>query len=182
MPAITAAQITQAAQDHEDESVYGAVGTTTKCNFFVRDVVEALLQQSRPDMRLNSSAGVARANDQFDNLSSSADWSKQDFSSSPEMRLKDAHDAANAGTLVVVAYKNPTAGESGHIAVVVPASSIEHSSTWGMKMPFVAQAGRMNPRNLANETDKSVFSSLKLSFGFTPALKNQLEIFFYSGS
>ena len=40
----------------------------------------------------------------------------------------------------------------------------------------------MNPRNIADETDKSVFSSLKLSFGFTPALQNQMEIFFYSGS
>ena len=101
---ITPDQITQAATSHVDESAYGAVGSTTKCNLFVRDVVEAILQQTRADLRVNSGGADARANDQFDNLKASTDWSSQNFSSDPASKFQAAFDAANAGTLVIVAY------------------------------------------------------------------------------
>lgn len=181
MSGITPVQITTAAESHVDEASYGAVGTTTKCNFFARDVVEAILLQTRPDMRVNSTGGTARANDQFDNLNASSDWAKQDFSTSPSTKFLSAHNAANAGTLVVVAYKNPIAGESGHIAVIVPAGAMETSGSWGMMMPFIAHAGKKNPRNVPAEIDKSVFSSLKLSYGFTPGNASHMEIFYYRG-
>lgn len=181
MASNTPDQITAAAQNHVNETDYGAEGTVTKCNFYARDVVEAILQQTRPDLRVNSSGGVARANDQFDNLLSSPDWVKQNFPLDAAGVFKKAHAAASGGTLVLVAYKNASAAESGHIAIIVPASTMEDSTTWGMKMPFVAQAGKKNPRQLASEAAKSVFSSLKLSFGFPPGIRDQKEIFFFNG-
>ena len=77
MPQLTAEQIAQAATDHEDETRYGAQGTTTKCNFFVRDVVQSLLGQSRPELS-------AQANQQFEGMSNSPGWEKQNFSSARE--------------------------------------------------------------------------------------------------
>ena len=40
-----------------------------------------------------------------------------------------------------------------------------------MNMPFIAQAGKKNPRNVQGEEDKSVFASLKLSWGFQPVIR-----------
>jgi hypothetical protein len=139
---ITPGQIAQAANYHVDENLYGAVGTTTKCNFFACDVVEQILQQTRPDLRTNSSGGTATANDQFDNLSASADWAKQGFSSDPQTKFTNSLTAANAGSLIVVAYKNPDASQSGHIAIIVPAAALEHSDTWGMDMPLLPKPAR----------------------------------------
>jgi hypothetical protein len=57
---------------------------------------------------------------------------------------------------------------------------MENSSAWGMKVPFIAQAGNKNPRNQPSEKDKSVFSSLKLSYGFSAAKRDSMEIFFWA--
>lgn len=165
--------ITNAVETHIDESKYGARDGMTFCNFFVRDVVEDLLQQTRPEFHEQS-------NIQFDNLSNSADWKAQSFSQDPSSVFSRIQDEVNAGQLAIVAYKNPT-GDHGHIAILVP-SSMENSSTWNMPVPFIAQAGKMNPRNNPGETDKSVFSSLKLSWGFSSKLINNMEIFVWSAS
>ena len=164
--------ITKAVETHKDEDKYGAKDGKTFCNFFVRDVVEDLLQQTRPEFQGN-------ANTQFDNLSKSSDWKAQDFSQDPSGVFSRIHDQVNAGQLAIVAYKNPT-GDHGHIAVLVPSSSMEDSGAWKMPVPFIAQAGKINPRNNPAETDKSVFSSLKLSWGFSSKLVDDMEIFVWS--
>ena len=49
-----------------------------------------------------------------------------------------------------------------------------------MQVPFIAHAGKKNPRNVEVEADKSVFSALKLSYGFTPAMSQHIEIFLFT--
>jgi hypothetical protein len=163
-------EITQAVKDHENEKQYGAIDGETRCNFFVRDVVESLLQQTRPEFH-------ALANLQYDNLLASTDWLKLSFQDDMKGAFEKAQSAANDWRLVIVAYKNPTGGH-GHIAIAVPSAVMETSSKWGMEVPFIAQAGNKNPRNNQSEVDKSVFSSLKLSFGFPASKKDSMEIFF----
>jgi hypothetical protein len=171
---LTPDQITQATRDHEDEARYGAQGDVTKCNLFVCDVIESLLAQSRPELH-------GLANQQFDALSQSSDWSRRNFPNDLAGGFQQANAAANNGTIVVVAYKNPDPAQSGHIAIVVPSGGLEQSGTWAMPVPFIAQAGRTNPRKLPAEANKSVFSSLKLSYGFQPQQAPNMEIFNFVG-
>ena len=169
MPKFQPDKITQTVKDFEDESKYGASNGQTRCNFFVCDVVESLLQQTRPEFH-------ALANIQYDNLLASPDWQEQNLKADIKGVFQKAQDATNQGEPVIVAYQNPTGGH-GHIAIVVPAAAMEQSSAWGMKVPFIAQAGNKNPRNQPSEANKSVFASLKLSFGFPASKKDTMEIF-----
>jgi hypothetical protein len=164
--------IVQTVKIHEDETKYGAKDDTTFCNFFVRDVVESLVKQTRPELH-------ALANQQFDNLVSSSDWLKQNFTADTKAVFEKSHAAASSGQLVIVAFRN-SSDNHGHIAIVVPTNAMESSSAWGMKVPFIAQAGNKNPRNQPSEKDKSVFSSLKLSYGFSAAKRSSMEIFFWA--
>jgi len=170
----TAGDITSAAVSHVDETAYGAVGSVTKCNLYVQDVIEAISQQSRPEFH-------ALANDQFDNLTSSPDWDSKGFSAAPQAVLDNAFSDSNSGKLIVVAWKN--SGGSGHIAIIVPAAAKEASTAWGFDIPFIAQAGKMNPRNQpagTPEASQSVFASLKLSWGFKVSAIPQMEVFYYN--
>ncbi len=164
--------IVQIVKAHEDETKYGANDDKTFCNFFVRDVVESLVKQTRSELH-------ALANQQFDNLGNSSDWLKQNFTADSKAVFEKAHAAANSGQLVIVAFRN-SSDNHGHIAIVVPTNAMESSSAWGMKVPFIAQAGNNNPRNQLSEKDKSVFSSLKLSYGFSAAKRNSMEFFIWA--
>lgn len=171
MPSFTPQAITQAVNDHINEVTYGAVDSVTKCNFFVRDVVESLLAASYPALH-------AKANDQFDALAAAtAEWSSLSFASDPGGKFTEALAAANSGNLVIVAYKNPDANSSGHIAIIVPSPGMEDSGAWAMKVPFIAHAGKKNPRNQPAEANQSVFAALKLSFAFKVSMIPTMEIF-----
>ena len=147
---------------------YQARDGKTFCNVFVRDVVQDVLKQSRQELS-------GTANEQFTKLSNHANWKKLDIHSLKlQESLEEAHAKANAGKIVLVLYKND-AGH-GHISIIVPAANMEDSGAWGMKMPFMAQAGPKNPRNLPNEADKSVFDSLKMSYGFKKTALSTMEI------
>ena len=166
--ALDPSQITAAAHDLADaadsETKYGQDASgQTHCSEFVRDLVQNLLQQTRADMQ-------GQAKDQYDALTSNtADWAALDFSDNQQAVFAQAQQLANEGTLVVVAWKKPLpeAGNTGHIAVVVP-GTVEHSATWNGDVPMIAQAGKKNARDQADEANKSAFAKLKLSWGFTP--------------
>jgi hypothetical protein len=172
----TASELTAAAQAHEVESKYGAAGDVTQCSKFVRDFVQDLLHQTRPELQ-------GQVKDQFDQLAASPSWKRLNFAQDKASVFAAAQVLANNGAIVVVAWKNPspTPTDTGHIAIVVP-GSLEESTTWGMKVPVIAQAGKKNPREMAAEADKSVFSSLKLSWGFGPDKAAGMELFEYIGS
>ena len=171
MPVFTPDAITQAVKDHVDEATYGAEGSTTKCNFYVRDVVESLLATSYPALH-------AKANGQFDALkAATAEWTASGFAGYPAGAFSAALAAANSGQLVIVAYKNPDPLASGHIAILVPSLAMEQSGAWAMPVPFIAHAGKKNPRNVPEEVDQSVFAALKLSYAFKIAMAPAMEIF-----
>jgi hypothetical protein len=77
-----------------------------------------------------------------------------------QQTLREAHDEANRGYLVVASWKN--AGGSGHVAVVLP-GPLEPGH--GLQVPRIAQAG--------NHT----FASGRLSEGFTREQLRELVIY-----
>ncbi len=175
MRRMTPEQISQALADHVNEEKYGADGGMTKCNLFVRDVAESLLQQFRPELH-------GMANEQFDHLNSSSDWLSQSVAPDITAALKNAHDDANSGQLVIIVYKNPDSNWRGHIAIITPSPAMEPSIDWEMPVPFVGQAGPKNPRSVQGEEDVSVFASLKLSYGFGADTASNMAIFVWTGS
>jgi hypothetical protein len=159
------------ASSPDHDAKYGAQDDgSTRCNIFVRDLVNSLLNGTQADL-----AGLA--NDQFDALSKSGNWHAMGLVANPEQMLLKAQDLANDGVLVIAAYKNPTAAKSGHIALVVPGVPTM-SGNWKIKVPMIAQAGPKGPCP-GVPPDQSVFDSLKLSCGFAPDKLPNMELFRY---
>ena len=175
---VTAAQITQAAQDHVDEATYGQPnpGADTKCNFFVRDVVESLLLQSRPELH-------GTANEIADALAAQpGDWSATSLNVEPggtTQIFADALGQVNNGSIIVVAYRNSNGAQHGHLAIIVPSNQLYNSGTWG-PVPYVAQAGPLHPGNKPGTDDQSVFASLELSYGFGIARRPDMTLYAYN--
>jgi hypothetical protein len=147
-------------------------GKATRCSEFVRDFARKLLGKDVPELE-------KRAADQFDAMKDSERWRALKFQDHPGAVFREAQALANQGSLVVVAWKNPhpTPTDSGHVAVVVPFEGkdkdLHPSSTWEMKVPYIAQAGS----KLSRRDNQAVFSYLPLSEGFGADKKDEMEIF-----
>lgn len=159
--AATPAELTAAAKKLAvtNAATYQPIGSTTKCNLFVKDFAKEILGATPTE--LNGTANII-----FDNLSASGDWTKY-LLSDVNAAFAAAQDAANHGKFVLIAYKNP--GGHGHIGVGVPSQesggSMQMSGQWGTKVPFIAQAGA------------AVFEYKMMSCGFKPAIKADMAVF-----
>jgi hypothetical protein len=155
----------------EQKSQYKANGKWTRCSAFVREFAKEVRGREVPEL----------ARHQFDNLKAAATspdskWRSLSFSDDAAAAFRNAQDLANSGKLVIVAWKNPepTITEPGLTAVVVPSRQEDGGlfdatkRQWGMKVPFIAQAGEM------------VSDYMPLSDGFSPDKKAGMEIFVLS--
>jgi hypothetical protein len=155
----------------EQKALYRANGKWTRCSQFVRDFAKEVRGREVPEL----------ARQQFDNLKAAATsrdskWRSLSFSDDPAAAFQNAQDLANAGKLVIVAWKNPdpTFRQPSHTAVVVPSRLADGrlfdatTQKWGMKVPFIAQAG------------ETVSDYIPLSDGFSPAKKTGMEIYVLS--
>lgn len=134
----------------------------TQCKFFVRDFGRKLFSyRGFENLRANGMVDAIRANPK--EWKGLYDPVRNNFSSL-QQGLNQAQDYANKGYFVVVGWKDPSAHPTGHVAVVLP-GQMEKSSTWGMMVPQIAQAGTR------------VFSGEKLSEGFGSDKKNQMVIY-----
>jgi hypothetical protein len=172
---VTAQQITQAAEDHQNESTYGQLPSgDTQCNFFVRDVVESLLAQSRPELH-------GSANDIADALAAqSTNWAQTSLNVAPGDTagiFMSALAQVNAGTIIIVAYRSPDASQHGHLAIIVPSDQLYGSGTWG-QVPYLAQAGPLFPGNKPGTENQSVFAKLELSYAF--AITRRPNMYLYA--
>lgn len=146
----------------------------THCSQFVRAFAEELRGRILSELR-------GFASHQLDNLKAAATspdskWRSLSFSDDPAAAFQNAQDLANAAKLVIVAWKDPDPAKYDlcHSAVVVP-SRLEDGGlfdatkrNWGMKVPFIAQAG------------ETVSDYMPLSDGFSPDMKAGMEIFVLS--
>jgi hypothetical protein len=155
----------------EQKAHYKGEGKQTRCSEFVRDFAKELLGRTLPEL-----GGLALH--QLYNLKAAATspesrWRSLSFSDDPAAAFQNAQDLANAGKLVIVAWKNPdrTRHDPGHSAVVVPSRQADGGlfdatkRKWGMKVPYIAQAG------------ETVSDYIPLSDGFSPAKKAGMEIY-----
>jgi hypothetical protein len=155
----------------EQKAQFKPNGKWTRCNMFVEAFAREVRGRSLPELKGH----------QFDNLKAAATtldskWRSLSFSDDPTAAFQNAQDLANAGKLVIVAWKNPDPAryEPGHTAVVVPSRQEDHGlfdatkRQWGMKVPFIAQAG------------VTVSDYMPLSDGFSADRKAGMEIFVLS--
>lgn len=153
---------------------YNPKGKTTRCSRFVFDFAKEL-GYNLPEL---GGEKEYRASDQLAKLAASSKtgengWKSIDFTGDDAAKAKafeEAWQAANQGKLVIVGWKNPnpTATDSGHVAVVVPSAALApKSGKWNMQIPYVAQAG----------TAGNCKALLGLNYGFSPAQKGALQIF-----
>jgi len=116
----------------------------TYCNFFLRDLAAEVFGYR--------GFSGKRANDIADLIGSGVDgWTRvhdalADAGDGEPDRMREnlarAQALANAGMLVVAAWRNPTKGESGHVAEIVPGALTPSGATWGkIPVPVIAQAG-----------------------------------------
>lgn len=135
----------------------------TRCNLFVSDFVTRYFASDLP------SEFSGTANNIFDNLNASPRWESY---LAEKYSLDRAQHAANNGNLAIIAYKNTV--DQGHVAIVVPSrnagGAMEYSGNWGMKVPFIAQAGR------------DIFEYKKMSWGFASNKRSGMKVFIYSGA
>lgn len=174
---IAPTEITRLARELAKEQTYEAIDGKTQCSQFARDLVQKILGKSEP---LDALQG--KVADQHKTLSDpNSDWAALGFGRADEDRrqllFKKAQDLANDGELVLVVY-NPQPPATGHIALVVP-GVLAQSDNWSARVPVIAQAGTVNPRQKTDEKEKSVFSSLELDHGFAPEQVVDMEIFLY---
>ena len=155
-----AKKLTSAVETAAKDKSFQPTSELTFCNKFVSKIVKDILGDEEAKVVDGKSA-----NQQFEALEKSKAWKAVAIT---QDSLSDAHKSANKGTIVLAAYKDP-AGGHGHIAVVVPADALEKSGKWGLKLPFIGQAG------------KTVFPKKKLSYGFSAAKKPKMKLFFYTG-
>lgn len=152
--------LTAIAEKLAAEAKYQPQGGVTFCNSFVRDFGTKFLGATPSELE-------GTANEIHDKIAAAKGWKAYPLKADLKKAFEEAQKAANAGSFVIVSYKNP-AGH-GHIAVVVPSKEpgggMVDSGKWMTKVPFIAQAG------------KSVFDYKALSFGFTVELKNEITIF-----
>jgi hypothetical protein len=169
---LTPEKLAKTAKSLAADPKYLPVGARTRCSEFVRDFSRSLLGRDVPELQ-------GKASDQFRNLSESSNWKSLKFQDKPQAAFREAQALANQGNVVVVVWKNPnpTATNTGHIAVVVPFQGkdkdLHPSSEWEMKVPFIAQAGA----RLQRQRNEAVFSYLPLSEGFGADKKDDMEIF-----
>ena len=170
---LTRENLTKTAKALATDPKYQPAGGTTRCSEFVRDYARTLLDRDVPELQ-------GRASDQFDRMAESSQWKSLKFQDkSPRGRSARRRRWQDQGNLVVIAWKNPqpTATNSGHVAVVVPLQGgdkdLYPSTAWGVKVPYIAQAGA----KLTRRDDRAVFSYLPLSEGFGADKKDGLEIF-----
>ena len=95
-----------------------------------------------------------------------SEWKKRPQNWIP-IKLSEAQELANKGYFVVVGWKNPNAGSSGHVAVVVPGTGIR-SSSWGGMVPVILEMGKGRR-----------YPKKGLNYGFHHDKKPQMEIFYY---
>lgn len=95
-----------------------------------------------------------------------SEWRKRPQNWIP-IKLSEAQELANKGYFVVVGWKNPNAGSSGHVAVVVPGTEIR-SSSWGGTVPVILEMGKGRR-----------YPKKGLNYGFHHDKKPQIEIFYY---
>jgi len=135
----------------------------TRCNIFVRDFMSHVFDGNAP------SEFSGTANTVFAKLNTSTDWEAHAIE---ESTLEMAQQAANAGQLAVIGYKNNSS--SGHLAVVVPSKldngAMGYSRKWGMPMPFIAQAGT------------SIFEYKGMNWGFAANKRARMKVFIYRGA
>ena len=81
--------------------------------------------------------------------------------------LSKAQELANAGYFVVVGWKNPDTGRSGHVSVVVPGKEV-YSSSWGCYVPVTMDTGY-----------KKRESYMSLSRGYGSNKKNYVKFYYY---
>ena len=81
--------------------------------------------------------------------------------------LSKAQELANAGYFVVVGWKNPDTGRSGHVSVVVPGKEV-YSSSWGCYVPVTMDTGY-----------KKRESYMSLSRGYGSNKKNDVKFYYY---
>jgi hypothetical protein len=166
---ITAANLTSTASDlaTDNKADYASSGNVTHCSQFVRDFSAAVVGQPLPELQ-------GQVSNQVSALDKSKDWTALNYSTNQQAALTQAQADANAGKLVVVAWVNPqpTATDTGHIAVVVPnptstasPDGMAPSGNWGMRVPYIAQAGT------------TVSPKTPLSYGFGSDKKPSLQIF-----
>ncbi len=149
------------------EKRYAPSGKTTHCNQFVHDFAREVLNRSLPELEGRASGQLTQLKDAANRADSS--WRSLSFQDDPARGFRMAQDLANSGKLVIVAIP-------GHVAIVVPSSegadglydsqkSKSGNRGWGMRVPYVAQAG------------KKVSESMPLSEGFPPSSMASMEIF-----
>ena len=158
----------------EQKAHYIKNGKYTHCSQFVGDFAKELRGRILPELR-------GFASHQLDNLKAAATspdskWKSLSFSDDPAAAFQNAQDLANAAKLVIVAWKDPDPARYylGHSAVVVPSRQEDgglfdaKKGKWGMKVPFIAQAG------------ETVSDYMPLSDAFSPDQKAVMEIFVLS--
>jgi hypothetical protein len=155
----------------EQKAQYKANGKWARCNMFVGAFAREVRGRSLPELKGH----------QLDNLKAAATspgskWRSLSFSDDPAAAFQNAQDLANEGKLVIVAWKHPDPDSYylRHSAVVVPSRQEDGGlfdatkRKWGMKVPFIAQAG------------ETVSDYMPLSDGFSPDKKAGMEIFVLS--
>jgi len=152
---------TLASARRQDYIVPGS--NETRCNVFVSDFVSRYFKGSSP----NEFSGTA--NSIFDKLDASGNWLGYPVEQ-PSLQL--AQQAANNGTLTLIGFKDET--DEGHLAIVVPSKrrngTMGHSGKWGMRVPFIAQAGT------------SIFDYKEMSWGFAADKRDRMKVFIYNGT
>lgn len=164
-----------------NKAQFAADGNGTKCNFYQQTMAYKLTGRNLPELQ-------GRANDIADQLAKSvADkegkFTSLNFQGDRQAALDRAQDLADQGKYVVIVYKNPEAGKSGHIASVaplkdgdkMPASPRVNGVGLGLdRIPYISQAGPSDP-----DDGESVHDYYRLSQGFGYSRLSNMEIYVY---
>jgi hypothetical protein len=86
-----------------------------------------------------------------------------------EVKMEDTQALVNGGAIVIAAWENPTAGESGHVVLVVPGNEIQ-CDKWKCKVPMCMETG-------ANHRE----ACIKLSKNLGKNKKEAVKYFKYVG-
>lgn len=127
LEAIVAQFEVDSAERYRPRDVTGDGQSETFCNLYLNDVTRALGCEIPRVWPVGADWKQLRANDQRDWLVGAGRYGWSSCSES------DARVAAEFGKVAVAAWKNPTAGRSGHVAILVPSH--------GSRETAVSQAG-----------------------------------------
>ena len=109
-----------------------------------------------------------RANDMIDYMRSSPEWVKIEKTSDIAASLKSIQDMANKGYFIIASWQNAIPGESGHVSVILPGTSMHESGTYDCYVPYTLDTG---PYRRSEKT--------ALSMGYGVDKWNDMEFFYY---